>query len=160
MSKEVFFNFLGNTLTLDAVIAGISDFIKKEPGRKYKIIIGTDSMAANETFFVSAVTVWRVGNGGIHFWSRSEKIKCHNLRDRINREAIQSITLAQEVRGRLKETLGDEFFWDDQVHIDIGRQGPTKEFVDSIVGMVKAYGFEAVIKPYSFGASVVADRHT
>jgi len=26
--------------------------------------------------------------------------------------------------------------------------------------MVKGYGFEAVIKPNSFGASVVADRHT
>lgn len=160
MSKAAFFNILGNSLCLEEVIEAISDFVKKAPKREYKIIVGTDSLAMDEVAFITAITVWRVGNGGIHFWTRSQKEKCFGLRDRINREVVQSITLAQEVRGRLKEVLGDEFFWNDQIHIDVGRKGPTKELVDSVVGMVKGYGFEAVIKPESFGASVVADRHT
>jgi len=160
MSKAAFFNILGNSLCLEEVIEAISDFVKKAPKREYKIIVGTDSLAMDEVAFIMAITVWRVGNGGIHFWTRSQKEKCFGLRDRINREVVQSITLAQEVRGRLKEVLGDEFFWNDQIHIDVGRKGPTKELVDSVVGMVKGYGFEAVIKPESFGASVVADRHT
>ena len=33
-------------------------------------------------------------------------------------------------------------------------------FIDQVVGMVKGFGFHAVIKPESFGASQVADRHT
>lgn len=37
--------------------------------------------------------------------------------------------------------------------------GPTKEFIDTVIGMVKGYGFDAAIKPNSFGASVVVDRH-
>jgi uncharacterized protein len=159
MSKAVFFNYVGQSLQLGEVMEAVSGFVKIQPNRRYKVIVGTDSLAADESTFVTAITVWRVGNGGIHFWTRSEKEKCFGLRDRINREVIQSITLAQEVRGHLKEKLGDEFFWDDQIHIDVGRNGPTRDLVDSMVGMVRGYGFEAVIKPESFGASVVADRH-
>ncbi len=160
MEGVKFFNIIGESFGLAQVVDGVHEFISVKPQRKYKIIVGTDSAARSETNFVTAVTIWRVGNGGVHFWTRSKTTKCHDMRDRIYRETIHSITLAQELRGRLKEKLGDEFFWDDQIHIDVGENGPTREFVDTVVGMVKGYGFEAVIKPFSFGASVVADRHT
>ena len=150
-----------NTLELDAVIDGIAVFVKKQPLRFYKIIIGTDSQALSSSSLVTAITIWRVGNGAIHFWTRSEERKFATLRDRIWQEAISSITLAQEMRSRLQETLGDEFFWDgNEIHVDIGENGPTKDLIDSITGMIRGYNFEPVIKPYSFGASIVADRHT
>lgn len=160
MSNSKFFNLLGAELGLDDMVQAIYDFVNLKPRRKYKIIVGTDSAARADVQFVTAVTVWRIGNGAIHFWTRSEKTRCNTLRERIYKEAIYSITLAQELRGRLKEKLGDEFFWDDQIHIDVGENGPTREFIDTVVGMVKGYGFDAVIKPNSFGASIVADRHT
>ena len=160
MSNSKFFNILGNELSLAEVVAAIYEFVKTKPQRKYKIIVGTDSAARAEVNFITAITIWRVGNGGIHFWTRSEKTICHDLRERIYKETIHSITLAEELRGRLKDSLGDEFFWNDQIHIDVGENGPTREFIDTVVGMVKGYGFDAVIKPNSFGASVVADRHT
>lgn len=160
MPNSKFFNILGSELSLEEVIGAIFEFVKIKPQRKYKIIVGTDSAARSDTYFITAITVWRVGNGGIHFWTRSKKTHCHDLRDRIYKETIHSITLAQELRGRLKDALGDEFFWDDQIHIDVGENGPTREFIDTVVGMVKGYGFDAVIKPNSFGASAVADRHT
>ena len=147
-------------MDLDDVVGAVSEFVKMHPKRQYKIIVGTDSAARAEVNFITAITIWRVGNGGIHFWTRSEKTLCHDLRDRIYRETMHSITLAQELRGRLKEQLGDEFFWNDQIHIDVGENGPTKDFIDVVVGMVRGYGFDAVIKPNSFGASIVADRHT
>ena len=160
MSISKFFNILGVELNLDEVVRAIYDFVKLKPQRKYKIIIGTDSSARNEVALITAITIWRVGNGGIHFWTKSEVMKFHGLRERIYKEAIQSITLAQELRGRLKDALGDEFFWDDQIHIDVGRVGPTKELIDTVVGMAKGYGFHVEIKPNAFGASTVADRHT
>lgn len=155
-----FFNCFGQTYTLEKVLSATHNFIAEKPAASYEIIVGTDSQAADEVSFVTAITVRRLGNGGIYFWTRSEKEKCHDLRERIWKETIHSITLAQELRGRLKETLGDEFFWNDQIHIDVGENGKTRDLVDSVVGMVKGYGFEAVIKPYAFGAFVVADRHT
>ena len=156
----LFLDNLGNRLKLEDVVKNIRLFIVLKPLAEYQIIVGTDSHAANETSFITAITIRRMGNGGIYFWTRSQKEKCPTLRDRIYREAIHSIMLAEELRGRLKDELGDEFFWNDQIHIDVGRNGKARDLVDTVVGMVRGYGYEAVIKPYSFGASVVADRHT
>lgn len=161
ITDTVFHSETHGTMNLDRVIEEIVRFIKKEPERFYKIVVGSDSEAMNLVSLVSAVTIWRVGNGAIHFWTRSEEKKFHSLRDRIWQEAINSIMLAQEIRSRLQKELGDEFFWEgNEVHVDIGENGPTKELIDSVRGMIKGYNFEPIIKPYSFGASVVADRHT
>ena len=148
-------------MNFSEMIEGVVKFVKKEPQRFYKIIIGTDSEASSPASLVTAVTIWRVGNGAIHFWTKSEEKKFATLRDRIWQEAINSITLAQEERSRLQAVLGDEFFWDgNEVHVDIGENGPTRELIDGVVGMIKGYNFQPVIKPYAFGASTVADRHT
>lgn len=161
-TEEIIFHSQSlGTMPFDAAIAEIVLFVKKEPARFYKIIIGTDSVASDISRMVSAITVWRVGNGAVHFWTRMPEKKFGSMRDRIWQEAISSITLAQEVRGRLQQKLGDEFFWDgNEIHVDIGENGPTKDLIDGVVGMIKGYNFTPVIKPYAFGASVVADRHT
>lgn len=156
----MFYSQLKGILSLDDVIAEIIGFVKKEPDRCYKIIIGSDSASSSPVELVTAITVWRIGNGAVHFWKKAKPQSFSTLRDRIYQETINSITLAQEVRSCLRDRLGDEFFWNDQVHIDVGHNGPTKELIDTVVGMVRGYGFEAVIKPDSFGASVVADKHT
>ena len=148
-------------LSFDEAMREIMSFIKKEPERFYKIIIGTDSRPAHEVSLVTAVTVWRVGNGAIHFWTAADARRFATMRERIWQEAINSITLAQEVRAHLQKELGDNFFWDgNEIHVDIGANGPTKELIDSVTGMIRGYHFEPVIKPFAFGASIVADRHT
>ncbi len=150
-----------SVLSLERVTEETLAFIRREPERFYKIIIGTDSQATDEASLVTALTIWRVGNGAIHFWTKSEVKKFGSMRDRIWAEAIRSITLAQEMRGRLQQALGDEFFWDgNEIHVDIGVNGPTKDLIDSVSGMIRGYNFTPIIKPYSFGASIVADRHT
>jgi len=156
--------FLSETkgeLGFDGVLKEIRAFIERHPDRIYKIIIGSDSEAKRLACIVTAVTIWRVGNGAIHFWTKSEEKKFGSMRDRIWQEAISSIMLAQEFRSRLNDTLGSDFFWEgNEIHVDIGPNGPTKELIDGVVGMIKGYNFVPVIKPYSFGASIVADRHT
>lgn len=161
MSNLTFHSQTFGILSPEEVVGEIVLFIQKEPEHFYKIIVGTDSQASSPAALVSAVTIWRVGNGAIHFWTKSEARNFYSLRERLTQEAINSITLAQEIRGRLQKSLGDEFFWDgNEIHVDIGENGPSKELIDTIKGMIKGYDFKPVIKPYSFGASVVADRHT
>lgn len=161
MAEAIFHSWTKGNLTLDGMVEEIGLYVRSKPGL-YQIIVGSDSAATNPVSVVTAVTVWRVGNGGIHFWFNGEKKTFHTLQDRIYEETIRSVTLAQELRARLREKLGEDALWDEKitVHIDVGENGPTRDLIDRVVGMVKGFGFQAVIKPAAFGASVVADKHT
>lgn len=163
MGRETkFHSWSKGTLSLERVFQEIVAYVGAEPEWSYQIIVGSDSSSSSPVSLVTAVTLWRVGNGGIHFWVVSDKKAFPTLRDRIYEEAMQSITLAQELRSGLRERLGEEFLWDDKirVHLDVGENGPTRELIGEVLGLVKGFGFEAVIKPEAFGASQVADRHT
>ena len=140
----------------------IVNYIKKDKSSAYKIFVGTDSAAKKHTQFITAITALKVGNGGRYFWTKSELTFCPTLQDRIYKETMKSITMAQELRSLLREFIGDDFFWDEKVivHIDVGYNGPTRSLIDAVVGMVKGYGLEAAIKPEAFCSFVVADRHS
>lgn len=133
--------------------------MKLDDKRRYKITIGTDSqrLADAEADFVTAIVVHRVGNGGRYFWRRFELGKFHTLRDRIIREVMVSLEIAQEVLRELKKMSEVDF--DFEIHADIGENGETKAMIQEVVGMIRAYNFEPKTKPSSYAASNVADRH-
>ena len=162
MTENAKFNFEGLSIGFDELVVRLEAYIKEKPEWEYKIVVGTDSKADKQVRLITAVAILRVGNGGQYFWTRSEEVYAPTMRERIFKEAMYSIAFTQELKSRLKDTLGEEYFWDGKisVHLDVGENGPTKDLIDGVVGMVKGYGFEAVIKPYSFGAFVLADRHT
>lgn len=159
MDTVLFHDINGEMYDFLKTIMRVKDFIMEAPTARYQIIVGTDSHASDSVSFVTAITVRRIGNGAIYMWTRSQEKQFPTLRDRMYAEAISSIMLAQELRSYLNDMLS-EYIWDDEIHVDIGRNGKTKEFIEGIVGMIRGYGFQAVIKPLAFGASVVADRHT
>ncbi|MEK7576188.1 MAG: ribonuclease H-like YkuK family protein [Patescibacteria group bacterium] len=166
LSKEIFHTATGSMVALRGVVADIRNYVSAHADSSYEIVIGSDSQATlkGQAAFVTAIVVRRIGNGGVSFWTRHEE-KFFNLKDRIWKEAMLSITLAQELRTLMKEEIGEEIFWEGRVefrciHIDVGMNGPTKDLIDGISGMVKGYGFVPVIKPFSYGAFVVADKHT
>jgi len=165
MNNEIkFYNeTLKRHLVFEEVVKELTEYINREPNACYKITVGTDSAGTNDTQFVTAIAILRVGNGGRYFWTKSERFFCPTLQDRIYKETMHSITCVQELKSRLKDKLGEEFFWPADkitVHLDVGKNGPTKEMVETVVGMVRGFGFAPVIKPDSFGAFVLADRHT
>ncbi len=162
-------------IKFEEVIGELVAYINSEPAAQYKITIGTDSEGVKDTHFVTAIAILRIGNGGRYFWTKSEKIFCPTMQDRIYKETMYSITFVQELKSRLKDRLGEDFFWPARqslrdgvaggnnkitVHLDVGKNGPTKDLIEAVVGMVRGYGFDAVIKPDSFCAFVLADRHT
>jgi hypothetical protein len=164
MSDKIqFYNeTLKKYIKFEEVVDELIKYVNDKPASHYKITVGTDSTGTNETHFVTAVAILRIGNGGRYFWTKSEKTFCPTLQDRIYKETMHSITIVQELKSRLKDRLGEEFFWDNKitVHLDVGKNGPTKDLIEAVVGMVRGFGFDAVIKPDSFGAFVLADRHT
>lgn len=156
-----FFDSAGLTLELTHVVDEVVRFMKADTRRAYKVIIGTDSMglSSGRADFVTAVVVHRVGNGGRYFWRRIDVGRFHTLRDRIIREVLLSIEVAQELLLVLKEKAGD-IAWDFEIHADVGENGPTNAMIQEVVGMIRANNFEVKTKPHSYAASKVADRHT
>ena len=157
-----FYNPQNQKFSIDELIGEIVNYINREPSRFYRIVVGSDTKAVSETRVTTAVAVLKVGNGGRYFISHSPYQEFFSLKERIYKEAVASATLAQEIRSRLKEKLGEDFFWNNNivVHIDVGERGPTQSLIDGLKGMVRGFGFEPVIKPEAFAAFVLADRHT
>lgn len=148
-------------LTIEGVKEQISTFMKNHSDGHYQVIIGSDSQRKNggsETDFVTAIIVHRIGAGGIYFWKRMVDHRPKALKQRILEEAVFSITTAQEFFNVVKSNGILKF--DFEIHIDMGQNGPTREWISEVVGMVRNSGFRVKTKPDAFGASKVADRHT
>jgi predicted RNase H-related nuclease YkuK (DUF458 family) len=145
-------------LTFEEMFADMLGYLNEAPEDAYRIIIGTDSHTRHDTVLVTAIVVHHMGKGGRYYVHRSRRRMIKSLRQKIFYETSTSLAVAS----RLTETL-DKFGvvdLDIQIHIDVGRQGETKELIREIVGMVTGSGYRAAIKPESFGASTVADKYT
>ena len=157
-------NITNGTLTMREAIDRIVEYINQEPDKEYDIAIGTDSMTYSTTQFVLAITVHRLNNGGIFFYKRLYHDKIANLRYKITQETSISVETAN--------LLVDEFFEKGidltdksgkihfHIHMDIGKEGPTRDFIQELTGWITALGYDFEIKPDSYAASHIADRYS
>jgi predicted RNase H-related nuclease YkuK (DUF458 family) len=147
------------SLDYSGVIDKIAEFIKEDTSYRYKVIVGTDSESRNKTGdFVTAIVIHRIGKGGIYFWRRNLLPNVVAMADRIAKETQLSIELAWEIRDTFRHNGLSGF--EPEVHLDIGGNGATRDMIKWVTGMVLGSGLQFKIKPDSFGASKVADRHT
>lgn len=147
-------------LSLDNVLINISEYIKASPQHTHKIIIGTDSEAkqGEEVDFITAIVVHRVGAGGVYFWRRSLSSTFYTMRDRIYQEALISVEFAQNLLEVVEQE--DILSCNFEIHLDVGRNGKTREIINEVVGIIRGNGFEVKTKPESYGASKIADMYT
>lgn len=151
-------------MELVKVAKEVSGYINEDSNSKYHLIVGTDSNGngGKKADFVTAVIVYRVGKGGRYFWKKTNNNRDYNtLRDRIYEEVSISLETAQDILAQLQALIksGHQLNYDFQIHIDVGQNGPTREMIKEVVGMVRGNGFEARIKPESYAASSIADRY-
>ena len=159
-----FFSPSMGELLLDGLVLEIAQYIKEKGDHLYRLVIGTDSQTRgsnglSEIFFVTAVVLHRVGLGGRYFWSRDKRLGKMFLRDRIYTETLLSLSLAQTLVPLIRKAVPDELY-ELEIHIDVGPNGATRDMIKEVVGMVSGMGLIAKTKPDSYGAYVVADRHT
>lgn len=145
-------------MSFEEMMDDIVGYIRGLPSSSYKIIIGSDSQVKNETCFITAVIVHRLGKGARYYYSKKNQRKIKSLRQKIFYET----SLSLEVGGLVHRYFAEEGYddLDVEIHIDIGMHGESKELIREVVGMVVGSGFRAKIKPEAFGASSVADKHT
>jgi len=145
-------------LTFEKMFEDIVSFVKENPEARYKIIIGSDSQTKNHVYFVTAVIIHRLGKGARYFYQKRMYRKINSLRQKIFYETSLSLGVASRLAGKLAESGYDDL--NVEIHLDVSKNGQTKELIREIVGMVVGSGFDAKIKPDSYGASKVADKHT
>ena len=151
-------------VSVDEMVSLISTFVKEDPAKFYRLVIGTDSQARSvdgkhEIDYVTAIIIHRTGRGARYFWKKQKEQKVPHLRDKIYTETLMSLAVAQELVPTLREAISPAKY-DMEIHIDVGPLGPTREMIREVVGMVNGNGFTAKTKPERWGASSVADKHT
>ncbi|MFW6024815.1 MAG: ribonuclease H-like YkuK family protein [Candidatus Woesearchaeota archaeon] len=157
----IFISPTDGKLTLNQVYASIMDNVNNNPQAKYKLIIGTDSQASNENIlYITAIVFYQIGKGGRYFYNKDKQKNNINFKTRIFNEVSKSLELASQLTIQLieKENFCNNI--DVQIHIDVGEKGATNSIIKEVVGMVIGSGYEAKIKPDSYAASSVADKHT
>lgn len=163
---------LGN-INFVEVISEIRNYISAQPDFFYDIIVGCDSPSSDKPFFPIAIVVLRRGAGGRFFLKKmtypdNELKRFTNVSTNWKQRILQEVYLSCELALSLRETLEKEFgksrpdfkYQFAYIHADVGEHGKTKEMVKEVTGLIKGHGFEPMIKPLSFAASVVADRYT
>ncbi len=147
-------------MTFLDVFQDLVQYTNQFPEDKYKLIIGSDSHSFqnNCVIFVTAIIAHRVGKGGRFYFHKKKTRYMESLRQRIYYETFLSL----EVATRLTEKLAENGHSDMniEIHLDVGEKGETREIIKEVVGMVIGSGYDARIKPDSYGATTVADRFT
>lgn len=146
-------------LSFAQVFADIVSWVQASPEDRFRLIIGTDSQyTEGRTCFVTAVIIHREGKGARYYYRREYEPVGASLRQRIYLETSRSLRVAGLLAERL--ALNGHADLNLEIHLDIGEHGETKELIREVVGMVVGSGFDARIKPESYGASSVADKYT
>src|SRR3989344_4446397 len=143
-------------LTFSETLQDLKDYMLADQKRNYNIVIGTDSHQNHTTDFVTAIVVHRVGAGGRYFWVRNHETLISSLRQRIYREALRSLEMAEIMTRSIYELLKEEknCRFNVEIHVDIGENGPTREMIKEVVGMIRGNGYEVKTKPLGYGAFV------
>jgi len=145
-------------LSFEELFQDLIEYVKEQPEANYKIIIGTDSQEKSATCFVTAIIVHRLGKGARYYYTREYEKVLRSFKQRIFYETSKSLGVASQVAEKLAENGYADL--NVEIHLDVGKNGPTGELIREVVGMVTGSGFDAKIKPDSYGASTVADKYT
>lgn len=145
-------------LSFERMFEALVGYMGEEPDQQYHLIIGTDSLLSDQTCFVTAIIVHRVGHGGRYFYRKMINRKMDSLRQRILYETSLSLEAAGLLSAELARNGHSEL--PVEIHLDVGPNGDTKRIVREVIGMVNGSGYTAVTKPDAYGASKVADKHS
>ncbi len=160
-----FYNPTKGDLSFEETMEEMIRYMKEKPEASYEVVVGCDSSSSQEPTFPLVIVILRKREGGRFFLQRvqyAEGKKFYNLHDRILEEVLLSCQLAVVLRERFKELVEslapDLDYQLDYIHADVGQNGPTKDMIKEVTGLIRGNGFEPKIKPESFAASNVADR--
>lgn len=158
MEEMKFISPTNGQMTKNEIYQFLLDKIKENQITKnhdYSIIVGTDSQNFYKTKMVLVICLIDKGHGGRYFYHIDWLNKIKDVNTKIYTETEKSLEIAKELNTYLHE---NGMRAEVEVHVDIGRNGKTKDLIQGILGWITAEGFKAKIKDESWVASTIADK--
>ncbi len=171
-NSVTFQNLSQKNMSFDEVFQHITNFMKKEPSGKFRLMFGTDSQVFNQyTKFITGIVIQQERRG---VWACIRKVivprKMLNLHERISYETTLTEEVVSLFTTEHKEQLinivlpyiynGANFTIEGHIDIGSGKRNKTRVFVKEMVARLESIGVEPKIKPESFVASSYANRFT
>ena len=156
----------GHIMTFADMADKIVNWIGREPDKNYVLAIGTDSQTYDAAKVVLAITLHRLHSGGIFFVRTMyhEPFRKGQLQYKLHTETQVSLDAADLLLEALLEKDFDITAENSHVHltvhIDVGNNGPTRDYIRELEGWVRAMGYDCEIKPDSYAASSIADKYS
>jgi len=145
--------------TMEDVCAHIQTSLR-DRDHEYEIAIGTDSQVRGKLFrFITVVCIWKKGKGGMYYYKTEyvprSSFPLSNQKTRMFDEVAKTIELAL--------VLEEKTAHRPIIHVDASiptKKEFTSSFSEQLKGYVVSCGYECVLKPESYVANCIADRHT
>lgn len=176
-------NGSGNSLTFSDVLNNIFYYISDDNPlnigiQNFSIVVGCDSQRHKEMDykFSTTICIRRMideshGRGGIYFvqntWEKIRGNHCSKLvlSTKLIEEACKTVTVAKELSDELlKLCLEKEINLIDKIeismHFDVSQSGGSNIAIGAVKGLAHGTGIDFCIKPYSWCASSLSNRHS
>lgn len=137
----------------------IIQIIKTHSQNNGQVFVGTDSLIKSGrcTFTTSIVLLGADGQkGGLYFYKKEKYNEPTRFYTRILKEVEKSINIAIDITEICPNA-------NLEIHIDVSPEGKnekTSQMARMLMGYATGSGFKCKIKPDSFAATTVADKHT
>lgn len=158
MENKVFLSPNGQKITSKELLEWVLK-AKMDSENEYELIVGSDSHLHGVNFrFITAICLYKKGKGGNYYLTQ-------NYEPRSNYKGNQKGRMFQEVSYSIETSnwLMEQTKMKPIIHIDASPKHTkhfTSNFSDGLKGYAISAGYDCKIKPESFVANAVADRHT
>lgn len=154
----------GKVITNEQLIQWVSEKTSSwKQGVEHELIVGVDSHLHGCTYhFITVVCLYHKGRGGYYYY----KINEQNRKEykgtypvRVKSRMFHETSLAIETATEIQEKTGITPI----IHLDASPPNSgelSSMFSEELKGYAVGCGFEAILKPWSFVASGVANKHT
>lgn len=126
-----------------------------------EIAVGTDSQYRGKyLFYITVICLWDRGHGGTYYY-KSEYIKrqSYGFNPSQKNRMFDEVTRTLEVANMIFEQTGMKPICHIDASLPIKKEF-TSSFSEQLKGYVISSGYDCVLKPGSYAANCIADRHT
>ena len=148
--------------TLSSIVDTVEEkILSSDDDQDFTIAVGTDSQIIGSKFcFVSVISIHRKGKGGTYYFKQELSTPPKHMISNQKMRMFEEVTKSLEIAMLIRDLKGIA----PQVHIDASPEANTKSFTSKFSEQLKGYvvssGFECLLKPDSYAANAIADKHT